>query len=95
MAEFKQGSRFIGATPGTFQGNSVLFPRRIDYKAIGFVTSHTIKPGQQFREDLISQDVYLRDDLGWHIMAANKLDSISQLKTGVVLGIPPIIGIIV
>ena len=94
MAEYSQGSRYRNGKFGTFRGKQVVYPRIINYASLGFAKFFTIGPGEEFRPDLISQKVYLRSDLGWHIMAANKLDSISQLKSGTTIGIPPIIGVI-
>jgi len=95
MADFNQGSRFKRGSEGTFQGKTVVFPQSIDYSQLTFTKFHTITAGQEFRPDLISQEIYLRNDLGWHIMAANNIDAVESLTAGKTIGIPPVIGIII
>lgn len=93
MAQYKSGSRFLGGKKGkTIDGTEIVFPRVVD--EISIATIVTISAKQEYRHDLISLQYYRRPDLGWFIMIANKFDHVSQLKAGVTINIPSIVGFI-
>ena len=90
---FRKSSRFAGGTVGRFKNKTVVYEKVIDYNSLDTVANHKITAGQEFREDLISLDVYGRSDLGDHIMRYNQIDEPKFLKAGVTLEIPAVIGI--
>ena len=89
-SQYKAGSRFVGNKEYEFNGKAVVFQKDFDLSTIA--KYYSIKAGQEHRPDLISLEVYKRDDLGWVIMQANKLDHISQLTVNLSLIIPNISG---
>lgn len=96
MANFQQGSRFLGGRIGkTFNDTTVVFPKFIDYTSLKPVSFIVISANNAFRDDLISLEAYDRPDLGWHIMAFNFIDHPKDLKAGLTLKVPPVRGVVI
>ncbi len=94
MAIFRRGSRFSNSRLGESRGETIIFPRFINYNSIESVGVIEIDSKNEFRKDLISLTAYGRDDLGWHIMAFNQLNHPRELIAGITLNIPRAEGII-
>jgi hypothetical protein len=89
MANFSRGSRYIGGKTATFRNKTVIFPPFFDFSGIEPVSTFDITVEDEFRPDLISYSVFGQTNLGWYIMLFNGFDSISSLKAGTTIYIPP------
>lgn len=94
MADYRRGSRYIDGKESEFRGSTTIFPKEINYSQLEYATFITISARTEFRPDLLSLEAYNRVDLGWIIMASNKIDNVSGLIVNTTLGIPEIQGII-
>jgi hypothetical protein len=94
MANYNRGSRYRTASTGMFRGKNVLYPEFIDFSQVEIINSYTIPVEAEYRPDLISLNVFRRDDLWWIIMATNNFDSVNQLYAGRIIKVPNINGLI-
>jgi hypothetical protein len=95
MANFKQNSRYRGATVTEVDTDGELKPYTVLKLPIDVpLTSEDyyirLDQGNQFRPDLISFQVYGTVDFGWAIMEINNITSWLGLTEGVRLRIPPV-----
>ena len=49
---------------------------------------YVVKPGQEYRPDLVSNRVYGTPDFWWRIMEANNIKDVFEFKAGLNLRIP-------
>ena len=99
MARFKQESRYRGATVTQVEKNGLNQEYVVLRKPLNLPETNddfyiTLDQGNQFRPDLISNQVYDVPDFGWAIMEVNDIRSFVELKRGTRLRIPPITSII-
>lgn len=99
MSVFKQESRYRGATVTQVEKDGLLRDYVVLRKPLNIGLTQddfyvTLDQSNQFRPDLISQQVYKTPDFGWAIMEVNNVRSFAELTRGLRLRIPPLTGIV-
>lgn len=99
MARFRDESRYRGATVTQLRKDGDLRDYVVLRKPLNLQETEddfyiTLDQGNQFRPDLISNQVYDVPDFGWAIMEINDIRSFVELKRGVRLRIPPLTSVV-
>ena len=95
MANFKEDSRYRGTTVTQVDNGDelteyVILRKPLDVPLTDGDKFITIDEGNQFRPDLLSQQVYGTTKYDWALMEINGVRSFLELQFGIRLRVPPI-----